>query len=1551
MLCEARHSTTLWERRRPWSANMRTIGSEEIMQMNAPCNVGGRRQRRRDGTLKRAAIGVLIACVGVAGMTAGAATWTWTGGASPDATWSNPGNWDAGSAPANGCDLVFPAGPSSKAPVNDIAQGTLSSINSVTIADAGYDVTSTSASTLTIANGFVNSSSSGVANWRIKLSLPQAQTFSTTSASASTAFFGTWNLNSYTLTISGSGDMDNTAVISGTGGIIKNGAGNLGLANLGNNIYTGKTTVNGGTVFVIQESNLGANPASLAADQLKLDGGTLQAGLDFTIDDSNRGITLGAGGGTISADFEKTLTIAKIIAGTGNLTKVGPGTVKLTIATSTYSGKTIINDGTLGINAEARLGAGTGTFVPDLLTIQNGATLNFFGNVTISGTKRGITLGTGGGIISVDDTMVTELKNVITGVGSLTKAGPGSLKLSTAANTYTGKTIANAGTLMIDSETRLGNNPASFTADQLTIQDGATLEAFASFTVDDSNRGMTLDTGAGTILADSGFTLAVAEQIAGAGALQVNGLGTLTLSGASSFSGGTTVSAGVLRVANVSGSATGTGAVGVGAGATLSGNGRVGGAVTVADNATAVLYPNSSGTLTAGDNIIVDATSTIEFNLGSSAASGNDKVVLENQTLTITGSPQITINSAGLLDTADYVLFNAGASGAISGSFNPTPIWAGTTPALAARYSVVTVGNTVVLHYTAISLTVTAASNTKTYDGTTSALATPTITSGTLDSGDTGVFTESYNDHNFGSSKTLTPAGTIRDSGSADVTSRYTITWTAANSGTITAATLTYTATGVHRNYGLANPTFSGSISGFASGDNQGNATSGTLTFTSSATTGTGAGSYAINGSGLTANNGNYTFVQAGGNATALTVDPLPVTLSGSRIYNRLATATASILTIGNNLDGANLTLSGTANLASKNVGTRAISAGTLALGGMAAGNYTLSGLSGSVTITTKDARLTGLSASDKFYDGTTTATLTGTSTLTSGDVVSGDDVSLVSGSTPTGAFVDRELGSAKSVPYSSVFSLSGADASNYNLVLPSLTASILNHKEDSGTTTNTSANSLTFGLSLNNGKLLADNDPASGSINGAGMITVNATSILGGTGKVGGVTVNGGGTLAPGDTVGTLSTSSETWNTNGAYALQMSSATGTGGSDWDLVSITGNLTIAATITNAFTVQVNTLSGGAPGQAANFNNTLAYQWPIATVTGSIIGFDATKFIVDASQFQNATGSGKFSVKLSSDQKSVNLVFTPSCAVNLTTSTYVLGTDGKVHMYFSNPFGFNTAGGLEARILNNCTITLAMAYGPGFESGQSIGGLPLTVVGQSTSISAGATRLEVVATKINGSQSSTVNVEVRDACGGQGNFDPVFTELKVQQGGVVRQSFSNLPAAEHYVGVVNGTPGLAWLSILANGQVFALNPLADGQSVLLDLGAAMGEGNTNVLVLAGQGVAGASASITIGDLSVVTGALTPVAVVTGTEAQHWTSLAMAAENPVLQIATSGGNIVLSWSDMWDGFSVQTRASMAPEASWVPMVVTPVLANGRLTATVPFSSGMCFRLSNP
>ena len=94
----------------------------------------------------------------------------------------------------------------------------------------------------------------------------------------------------------------------------------------------------------------------------------------------------------------------------------------------------------------------------------------------------------------------------------------------------------------------------------------------------------------------------------------------------------------------------------------------------------------------------------------------------------------------------------------------------------------------------------------------------------------------------------------------------------------------------------------------------------------------------------------NYTLTGASG---VVTVTPLPVTLTGTRAYDGTNDASASILTIVTNYDGASLTLSGSATLAGAAAGTQTISDFSgLALGGTAATNYSLTGASGSVTIT-----------------------------------------------------------------------------------------------------------------------------------------------------------------------------------------------------------------------------------------------------------------------------------------------------------------------------------------------------------------------------------------------------------------------------------------------------------------------------------------------------------------------------------------------------------------------------------------------------------------------
>ncbi|HEX4122238.1 MAG TPA: MBG domain-containing protein [Verrucomicrobiae bacterium] len=116
------------------------------------------------------------------------------------------------------------------------------------------------------------------------------------------------------------------------------------------------------------------------------------------------------------------------------------------------------------------------------------------------------------------------------------------------------------------------------------------------------------------------------------------------------------------------------------------------------------------------------------------------------------------------------------------------------------------------------------------------------------------------------------PVGGYAITGSGLSAANYVFQQAAGNAAALTVgpAPLTYTANPATREYGAPNPTFSGTVGGFVNGDNQDSATTGTLVFSSPAALDSPAGSYAINGSGLSA--ANYTFAQAAANATALTV-------------------------------------------------------------------------------------------------------------------------------------------------------------------------------------------------------------------------------------------------------------------------------------------------------------------------------------------------------------------------------------------------------------------------------------------------------------------------------------------------------------------------------------------------------------------------------------------------------------------------------------------------------------------------------------------------------
>ena len=93
------------------------------------------------------------------------------------------------------------------------------------------------------------------------------------------------------------------------------------------------------------------------------------------------------------------------------------------------------------------------------------------------------------------------------------------------------------------------------------------------------------------------------------------------------------------------------------------------------------------------------------------------------------------------------------------------------------------------------ALTVKAVTFTKNFDGTTAATgATPTITSGTLASGDTSTFTETFDTATAGTGKTLTPAGTVNDGNGGK---NYTVTFSPDTTGVINGAAATGTTTTV----------------------------------------------------------------------------------------------------------------------------------------------------------------------------------------------------------------------------------------------------------------------------------------------------------------------------------------------------------------------------------------------------------------------------------------------------------------------------------------------------------------------------------------------------------------------------------------------------------------------------------------------------------------------------------------------------------------------------------------------------------------------------------
>ncbi|WP_265596003.1 autotransporter-associated beta strand repeat-containing protein [Verrucomicrobium sp. BvORR106] len=250
------------------------------------------------------------------------------------------------------------------------------------------------------------------------------------------------------------------------------------------------------------------------------------------------------------ADAGATLTASGNVSGSFSLTKQGLGTLSLT-GVNGYTGKTIVQQGTLKINSESSLGAAPVAAAADHLTIESGATLQTTGNLTIDDAGRGVTLaGVDTATISTDTGTTAIISNQITGTAGLTKAGDGTLVI-TAANTYAGRTVIAAGTLQIGSEDNLGSAPGTFGADHLTIQAGGQLQTLSTLIIDDINRGVRLaGTGVASIFTNTGTSATIDNVISGAGtvSLQKLGAGNLVLKGSNTYTGNTIIRGGTLTI-------------------------------------------------------------------------------------------------------------------------------------------------------------------------------------------------------------------------------------------------------------------------------------------------------------------------------------------------------------------------------------------------------------------------------------------------------------------------------------------------------------------------------------------------------------------------------------------------------------------------------------------------------------------------------------------------------------------------------------------------------------------------------------------------------------------------------------------------------------------------------------------------------------------------------------------------------------------------------------------------------------------------------------------
>ena len=279
------------------------------------------------------------------------------------------------------------------------------------------------------------------------------------------------------------------------------------------------------------------------------------------------------------------------------------------------------------------------------------------------------------------------------------------------------------------------------------------------------------------------------------------------------------------------------------------------------------------------------------------------------------------------------------------------------------------------------AITVTTVAGTKTYDGTLASTAVPTISGGSLATGDAAAFSENFSNKNVGTGKTLAPAGSVSDGNGGN---NYSVTFAGNASGAVTAKAIIVTAASWTKTYdGTTSSTAVPSAPGVLSGDttaftetfdNRNAGTAKTLTATGSVNDGNGGNNYSV------------TFNP---NASG-SVNPRPLTVTAAawtKGYDGTTSASGTPTITGGSLVGADTAAFSEAFL-NKNTGAQILAPGGSVNDANGGANYTVTPVVTTGSITARSITVSAVTWT-KTYDGTVYSTAI--PTISGGSLASGD--------------------------------------------------------------------------------------------------------------------------------------------------------------------------------------------------------------------------------------------------------------------------------------------------------------------------------------------------------------------------------------------------------------------------------------------------------------------------------------------------------------------------------------------------------------------------------